>query len=281
MDMKARVLVTMFFPAAMASPGTVFSYYLPIAAKALATDGHGVLTTSRSGSMDVARTKACKYALANGYSHLLMLDCDHQHPPDIVARLLAHDVDVVGGLNFQRMPPHSPCASERMEVENGRAIHHPPERGKGLVEVIGIGTGCLMVRLECLRTLDEPWFFFPYHDIDFDDLGEAWGGEDGGFCLRCNKAGVKIHCDTDLTSPHLAEHWVTREAKKMIPKKTATPIKGTRSTGGSMDKGSEPVKVGDRRQVWRPAWRWPFVHKINQQLIPSANPEQPTRWIKC
>src|ERR1044071_1567025 len=40
---------------------------------------------------------------------LVMLDSDHVHPADIVERLVAHDVGVVGALAFTRGAPFMPC----------------------------------------------------------------------------------------------------------------------------------------------------------------------------
>jgi len=213
---RPRVLVTMFFPAAMAAPGDVFAHYIQIAASAMATPGHACLTNTRSGSMDQARTKACVYAIQNNYTHVLMLDADHKHPADIVWRLLVHNKDVVCGLNFMRQHPHKACASKDVHVvgqlESGRAhaIHVPPIQNTGLQKVEGAGSGCIMIRLSCLKKLKQPWFYFPYHDIDFNDLDQPWAGEDGGFSTKCLRAGVELWCDTDLTSPHLGNLWVDK-----------------------------------------------------------------------
>lgn len=210
--MGARVLVVMFFGGSMASPGTVIAHYLPIAANAMATEGWGVFTNSRTGDMAAARTKACAYAKKGGYTHILMLDNDHKHPANIVRQLLAHDKDVVGGLNFKRTEPHHPCAvTEILPIEGrpGYSRQTFPARNSGLVKVDGVGTGCLLVKLSALERLEKPWFYMPYHDFASGDMTEeSWPGEDGGFCLRCKEAGVEMFCDTGLTSPHLAERWV-------------------------------------------------------------------------
>lgn len=195
---KPRILATMFYPAAMGSPGDVNGAWMEIAHRVRLMGG-AVWIKSRSGSMDCERTKFCQLAIRKGFSHALMLDADHIHPPDLAERLIAHNVDVVGGLNYMRQPPHGACASIGMDGPK----HIDPKKGTGLVEVIAVGTGCMLIRLECLKKLPQPWFYMPYDGIDYDDLQAAWPGEDGGFCLRCLTAGVRMYCDTDLTSPHI------------------------------------------------------------------------------
>jgi hypothetical protein len=63
---------------------------------------------------DLARNKLALELLKSPFTHLIMLDIDHKHPPDIVQKLsrwflLRPEVQIVGGLNFRRSYPHDPC----------------------------------------------------------------------------------------------------------------------------------------------------------------------------
>jgi len=210
--MGAKVMVTMFFGAAMQSPGTVISHFLPIAANAMSTEGWGVFTNSRCGDMASARTKACIYAIEAGYTHIMMLDNDHKHPANIIRDLLKHDVPIVGGLNYRRSKPYYPCAVTKVEEipeQPGMTKQTFAQKGSGLQKVAGIGTGCILIRLADIVDLEQPWFYMPYEDFDVPGMvKENWPGEDGGFCLKAGRAGIDMYCDTNITSPHLGEEWV-------------------------------------------------------------------------
>ena len=86
---------------------------------------------------DRARDMFVRRLLISNATHLLMLDSDHTHPRDIVARLARWVIDdpsrlVVGGLNFRRSEPFDPCAF----LPDGRGgIYAPVEWPQGLVRL--------------------------------------------------------------------------------------------------------------------------------------------------
>ncbi len=201
----AKVAIWMPRGAAMANPCEVIDHYVKIV---ITADRHKVglhLPAGRSSQMDYSRTEACLRAIKNGFSHIIMLDADHRHgPPDLVERLLAHDKDVVGSLNFARGDGR-PCAIPL----DGDPVHGTVRRNgeNGLVQCLAIGTGALMIRLDAIKDWPQPWFYMPYPACE--NIGaDQWPGEDGGFSINCQKHGVEIWCDTDLNSPHATTKWI-------------------------------------------------------------------------
>lgn len=151
---------------------------------------------------DVARHKLASFLLDSDYTHLLMLDSDHVHPPDIVQRLARwfqaypDMVQVVGGLNFRRGEPYDPCAF--VDPGDGQ-FHRLAEWGRGAVEVDALGTGSMMIARSVFEQLPEDagWFDYEYPNHT------GWPGTDMTFSKRCREAGITLWCDTTCTSPHI------------------------------------------------------------------------------
>jgi len=150
---------------------------------------------------DLYRNKMAELLLKTDMTHLLMLDLDHIHPPDIIQRLarwvlMDDDIKIVGGLNFRRGEPFEPCAF--IQGDDGH-VYAPADWGQGLVAVDYLGTGSILISREVVEELEPPWFY--------NDYSKAWEsnypGEDMGFSIKARKAGFKLWLDTTTTSPHL------------------------------------------------------------------------------
>ena len=170
---------------------------------------------------DLFRNKVATKLLQSDFTHLLMLDIDHIHPADIIQRLakwyiIAPQVQVVGGLNFRRGKPFEPCA---FKIEDG-AVYSIAGWGKGLVEVDALGTGCIMVAREVFEQIEPPWFYNSYERAWRDE----WPGEDIGFSNKCRDAGIKLYCDTTLTSPHLTTSKIDESTFRNHLKAQNTPL---------------------------------------------------------
>lgn len=130
---------------------------------------------------------------------ILFLDSDMVAPPDTIARLLAHDVDVVGGLYVGRQPPHAP-KTWRVSAPAGHLV--PVQdftAGPGLVEVDATGTGCLLVRRRVFEVVSAPWFVADPSGVN----------EDVAFCRAAQAAGFSIYCDTSLSVGHVSAQPIT------------------------------------------------------------------------
>jgi len=151
---------------------------------------------------DIARCKFTDYLLKDDrYTHLVMLDSDHVHPPTIIQRLARwfqaypKQVQVVGGLNFRRGEPYDPCAFIDPGDGHFRRIAEWP---RGAMEVEALGTGSIMIAREVFDTMSPPWFGYDY-DNNYGD----WPGTDMWFSAECRKRGITLWCDTTTTSPHI------------------------------------------------------------------------------
>lgn len=142
----------------------------------------------------LGRNKLVTLALEQGAEWLMFLDDDHVFPTTIVARLLSHDVPVVGSLYLQRTKPFLPIAYTA-KGDDGRYtpvnLHdHGPD---DLVQVAAIGTGGMLIRAEVLAAMQEPWF----------EHGRA--SEDMMFCDKVYELGLgPIYCDLGVRMGHLS-----------------------------------------------------------------------------
>ena len=156
------------------------------------------------GRTDLVRNKVALALLESDYTHILYLDVDHKHPPNILqslARWVLADPErlVVGGLNFRRGEPYDACAY-KLGSGDGR-VYPIVEWERGLIEVDAIGTGSLLVSRKVFERIEPPWFANDYSRVMWDE----WPGEDLWFCRLCREAGIKMYCDTTVTSPHMID----------------------------------------------------------------------------
>jgi hypothetical protein len=158
---------------------------------------------------DIARHKFCEFLMSHPeYTHLLMLDSDHVHPPDIVHRLARwcvaypQEVEVIGGLNFRRGEPYDPCAF--VDPGDGH-FHRLAEWPQGAVNVSVLGSGSILIAKSALERIPLPWWDYQYPDHN------GWPGTDMTFSNRCREEGVKLWCDTTTTSPHIGDRLIGYE----------------------------------------------------------------------
>src|SRR5215475_3588790 len=88
---------------------------------------------NRNMLVDLALNEEC--------THLLQVDSDLMFPPDAIRKLIAHNVDIVGGRYNKRV------------LENGKAVPTVPQEITTLSEVPFVPAGLLLVRCEVFRKL--------------------------------------------------------------------------------------------------------------------------------
>jgi hypothetical protein len=120
---------------------------------------------------------------------------DHVFDPDILMRLLSHEVDVVVPLCFTRRPPYVPVVYSGQNEQGHYIVNHDlPEHG--LVEIHAAGSAGMLVRKHVLDALEDPWF---------RPSPDAQGmNEDLYFCEKVREAGFSIFCDVDTPLGHIA-----------------------------------------------------------------------------
>lgn len=192
-----RVLVAPLIERTISYADLVFPSIMQIAAQG------PVILNMPYQRTDLARNKAVIELLKTDFTHLLMLDIDHVHPPDIIQRLSRwvisdpKNIQVVGGLNFRRSVPYDPCAYKN--GDDGTMWTIEWDKNTTLMEVDRLGTGSIMIAREVFETIPPPWFTNDYSQAWRD----AWPGEDIGFSRLCQKHGIKMWVDVTTTSPHI------------------------------------------------------------------------------
>lgn len=147
------------------------------------------------GPIDVMANRIVQQALEFDCTHIIFLDADMTFQEDTIPRLLGHNKDIVGGLCFKKKPPFDPVLLEGEPYKAVTMRDYPPNE---LVEVVGTGLACLMVKAEVFDALSYPWF-------EFRRLPDGrMVGEDIGFCYSAIEAGYKVYVDTGVKTEHLS-----------------------------------------------------------------------------
>lgn len=155
------------------------------------------------GRTDVTRNRFAVHLLENPkFTHLVMLDLDHEHPPDIVERLcqrVAEDPtrQVVSALAFRRGEPFDPIAY-RFDEEDPEQLYSVSEWQPGeVLEVDRLGFGAVIIERSVFDVLPKPWFRYTYEKEDSYPTEDVW------FSQSCLDHGVKLWVDTGTVTDHL------------------------------------------------------------------------------
>jgi hypothetical protein len=157
---------------------------------------------SRARNMIVA-----EFLAAQSAPWLLMCDTDMVLPPDVLPRLAAPGLPVVGALCYGQDPDGGdplPVMYELVDRGDGpvfaRASSWPED---ACVRVTATGAACLLVHrgaLEAVRDVSgdraAPWFRESV-------LGDQLIGEDLTFCLRAGAAAIPVHVHTGVQAGHV------------------------------------------------------------------------------
>ena len=155
------------------------------------------------------RNKLVERMLETDSEWLFFIDDDHVFPGDILARLLAHERDVVGSLYLRRQAPFSPLAFSHKEDGLYHTINLQELPGEGLLKVQAVGTAGLLVRREVFEAVGTPWFEY--------GKTERWdASEDIIFCEKAIAAGFDVFCDLGAHLGHMTPtaiwpSWVDQE----------------------------------------------------------------------
>lgn len=163
--------------------------------------GHEIMFDSVKGyDCALARIKACEMARDYGAEWLLMVDSDTVVPPDALANMLEHDVDVcLGYYQHKRSDIGGTCLWKHGSWANrytGPELHALAARGRHLIRVQGGGMGCSLVRVRALGGLPYPWFRWVVTPTGTET------GEDIYFCNLCRDNGIPVHADTRVACGH-------------------------------------------------------------------------------
>jgi len=130
-------------------------------------------------------------ALNLGSEYTLWLDSDITFPSSIAMRLMSHNEPLVACNYIRRQLPAKGVAYEVIgDWQNPLSFDIEDE----LVDVQGVGMGCMLMKTEILTKIQKPWFEFGWSPDSNDFLGE-----DMLFCQKATKAGYTVKIDTALS----------------------------------------------------------------------------------
>lgn len=144
------------------------------------------------------RNQLVDIAINEDYTHILFIDSDMQFNPDTLDKMLEHNTDIIGLLCHQRkLPPVAvfmPLEQEGNTKDEVVDFVLPKE----LFEVLWVGTGILLIKVDVFKKLEKPFFEFGYDGRRI--------GEDVYFCRKAREAGFKIMVDPTLATRHIGEY---------------------------------------------------------------------------
>jgi hypothetical protein len=137
------------------------------------------------------RETLANLALNLNAEYMLWLDSDITFPATTAARLMAHNEPIVAANYVRRQFPSKGVAYSKIgDWDNPLDFSIQNE----LVEVEGIGMGCVLMKTEIFKKIPKPWFEFTWSPETNDFLGE-----DMNLCKKINNLGYKIKVDTSLS----------------------------------------------------------------------------------
>ena len=172
----------------------------------------------------IARSSPCHVALARNravehfldsdpmFTHLLMLDADHRHPPTLPAHMIARikadpSKKVISAMVFRRGRPYDPC---HYIGDIDGIIYTIAGWSPGMIKLDACGSAALCVAREVYETIPPPWFAF-----DWGRAGEGmYPGEDTYFSRMCHDYGFSMWVDTTICSPHMDYSYIDGETFK-------------------------------------------------------------------
>lgn len=130
---------------------------------------------------------------------LVMLDCDHEHPENILETLVNDDAPVVTSLAVRSNPSFpAPC----MWKNDSNGIPRiPTEWKEGLDQYDVVGAGAIAIKRSVFEKLknagyDQMYFFYQY------EPGDTRVSDEIGFSQMCNELQIPMYVDTRIESPH-------------------------------------------------------------------------------
>ncbi len=163
------------------------SFYIPAGKNYVRHD----VICDRADMVGEWRNRIVKDALSIGCTHILFVDDDLIVENNVLQKLYAHDLDIVGGWYCKKQP--IPESATMISVTNSESKQPVPKDATGLVEIDWVLTaGLTLVKTEVFKKLAYPWYMtFPQ------------GDEDTYFAARCREAGIKQFLDTSCKAIHV------------------------------------------------------------------------------
>ena len=144
------------------------------------------------------RNALAEHAVEHDYTHLWLVDADMWFHDDALAKLLAHDLDIVGlPYNRRGLPLET---TVRIQDEHGVVGVPTGPMPKDVFACYATGSGCQLVKVSALRRIPKPWFSTAYSDEGkfMDDA--VWFGQ------QAARAGIQVCCDPTIWCQHIGDY---------------------------------------------------------------------------
>ena len=138
------------------------------------------------------REKLIEEAKSINSDYVLWLDSDMVFPSTTALRLLNHNKDIVGCNYLKRTKPLKPVAYRNIGDWDS---YLPLTIHDELVEVEGVGMGCILMKTEIFKKIQKPYFEFTYNEQSDD-----WLGEDFNLLIKLREKGFNVYIDTLLST---------------------------------------------------------------------------------
>lgn len=142
-----------------------------------------------------ARNSLCELTLESGAEWLWFMDDDHAFSPDLLTKLLSHNLPLVVPVCLTRSAPFEPVTFTENLDDSDRPIRRrlslPEQSSDGLVELTSGGSAGMLIHRTVLQTVKRPWFEY------------GFVSEDLMFCDKAKAEGFDIYCDLDARLGHL------------------------------------------------------------------------------
>ena len=165
---------------------------------------HNIDTLANESNVNKARNSCAARFLAGDATHLMFIDADIQWKTNDIIKLIAHDVDIVGGIYPQKtLPPRMVVNT----IDTGK-------RQGNLLEVGTIGTGFMLIKRGVFEKIieqgapkykDAGGIAYDFYNCTIDSNGE-YLTEDWSFCRRWRQLGGTVYADTTVALAHVGYH---------------------------------------------------------------------------
>lgn len=174
-----------------------FAFDLAALAAYCVGKGYDVKLNHCSGTIiPELRNNLAQAAVNESADWTFWLDTDMRFEKDALDRLLKHDKPIVGTNYVTREVPPHPTARVFKDRDTDTIAEYvrTTEKSTGLEQVDYIGFGCVLVKTEVFRTLEQPWFH-----IGFSTVNNRYIGEDVYFCMKAAAKNYPVLIDHDLS----------------------------------------------------------------------------------
>jgi len=147
------------------------------------------LVNVRSSLLPQSREDLLKGAIESGCTHVLFLDSDMKFPKETLHHLLQQNKQVIGANYVRKCIPALPVACG-LDKKICFADANKPD----LEPVLHTGFGVMLIDLEVMKDIPQPWF-----QIMWSEELQCYTGEDSYFFNLLHEAGVPVYVDNVLS----------------------------------------------------------------------------------